>query len=287
MSLSCALISDPYAMQRCSLKWKAEGKTIGLVTTMGCLHEGHISLVKEARRKADRVVVSIFVNPLQFAPNEDFAVYPRPFERDVELCKEAGADVIFCPKMSDIYPRGSSIRLEGGWLAKQYCGWSRPTFFNGVLTVVSILFQIVQPTFSIFGEKDFQQLHFIKRMCKDGFVPVEVIGMPTIREPSGLAMSSRNTYLSPEQKERAASIYKSMCELRDTVRAGHTDVQALLSKLKNCLKTQEDIQLDYACLVDLKTMEPLGDNLTGPARLLVAAYMGKSPRIRLIDNILV
>lgn len=254
--------------------------SVGLVPTMGALHEGHLSLIREARKQCDQVVVSILVNPLQFAPHEDYNAYPRTLDSDLAQCEALGVDVVFCPDASAIYPENFQTRVMGGELTKQYCGITRPTFFNGVLTVVAILFGIVRPGKAFFGEKDFQQLFLIKQMVKDFWMPIEIIGMPIIREESGLALSSRNTYLTGGQKEEATCLFQAILAVQEAVKTGERDVQALLAQARSKIS----LELDYLDLVSVKTLECLTDSLEEPARLLMAAYIGENPKVRLIDN---
>ncbi len=255
----------------------------GFVPTMGALHEGHLSLVREARKQCDHVVVSILVNPLQFAPNEDFKAYPRTLEADLALCEAAGADVVFCPDAAAIYPENFQTRVIGGELTQRYCGQTRPIFFNGVLTVVNILFGIVRPQKAFFGEKDFQQLFLIKQMVKDFWMPIEIIGMPIIRESSGLAMSSRNSYLSELQKQEATCLFQAILAVQEAVKTGERDIQALL----DLARSKISLEIDYIELVSVKSLERLTGTLLEPARLLMAGYIGDKPRVRLIDNGLV
>lgn len=284
MKNACAIVSSPSKMHKIAEQWTLTKQTIGVVATMGCLHEGHLSLIKEARKRTQKVVVSIFVNPLQFGQNEDLNTYPKPFERDLELCRKAGVDVIFNPEAADFYPRSFQTSIDGGLLAKRYCGRSRPGHFNGALTVVHILFELIKPTLAFFGEKDFQQSFLIKQMCRDLWLPAEIVTMPIIREANGLAMSSRNTYLSPEQKEMAAVIFQAILSVQNAVKNGYTKTGELLALTASLINHSPGMQLDYAHFVDLKTLLPLGDNINTSARFLLAAYIGDNPRVRLIDN---
>jgi pantoate--beta-alanine ligase len=279
-----SIVTSPLKMQSTTLRWIREDCSIGFVPTMGCLHEGHLSLIREAKKRSDKVVVSIFVNPLQFGKNEDLSTYPRPFERDVELCREAGIDVIFHPSAKELYPRGFQTSINGGELTKMYCGKTRPIHFNGMLTVVSMLFDIVNPTFAFFGEKDFQQLFLIKQMCRDFHKPVEIVGMPIVREASGLAMSSRNTYLSEVQREQATCLYRAIERVKNEVKKGNPNTRDLIATARNLVAQTPGMQVDYVHLVSGKTLLPFGDRAIGPARLLLAAFIGQTPKVRLIDN---
>ncbi|MEI6790753.1 MAG: pantoate--beta-alanine ligase, partial [Myxococcaceae bacterium] len=225
-------------------------------------------------------VVSIFVNPLQFAPHEDFSAYPRTFEQDAALCEAAGVDILFCPQVTDLYPKDFQTRVIGGELTSKYCGQTRPTFFNGVLTVVHILFQMVRPDMGFWGEKDFQQLFLVKKMVEDFKIPIKIIGMPIIREESGLAMSSRNAYLAPEQREEATCLFRAILAVSEAAKCGERNIEALLK----IARSQISLEIDYLHLVSVKTLESLTGLLEEPARLLVAAYSNGSPRVRLIDN---
>jgi pantoate--beta-alanine ligase len=280
----CSIVSAPLKMHKIAKQWILDRHTIGYVPTMGCLHEGHLSLIKEARRRTQKVVVSIFVNPLQFSPTEDFNTYPKSFERDLEFCKKAGVDVIFHPKSADLYPRSFQTNIDGGLLSKKYCGKTRPGHFNGVLTVVHILLELIKPTLTFLGEKDFQQSFLIKQMCCDLWLPTEIIVMPIIREKNGLAMSSRNAYLNPEQKENAACLFHAILSVQNAVKNGYTKTSELLALAASSINHAPGMQLDYAHFVNSKTLLLVGDNITPPTRLLLAAYVGDNPRVRLIDN---
>jgi pantoate--beta-alanine ligase len=287
MHQACSVVSSLAEMHALSKQWAGDKITVGLVCSMGCLHEGHLSLIREARQKNQKVVVSIFVNPLQFGPNEDLERYPKPFLKDFELCQAAGVDVIFHPRTQDIYPPQFQTRLFGGEAAKKYCGRSRPGHFDGVLTIVHLLFNLVRPTLAYFGEKDFQQLFLIKQMCRDLWLPTQIVPMPTIREKSGLALSSRNTYLSETQKERATCLFHAITKVQQAAQSGHCKTAELLSLAAFVIRQTPEMHIDYVHLVDLKTLMPLGDELNAPARLLLAAFIGENPRVRLIDNGLV
>ncbi|MES2504923.1 MAG: pantoate--beta-alanine ligase [Myxococcota bacterium] len=254
-------------------------KVVGFVPTMGALHEGHLSLIREAKRQCDEVVVSILVNPLQFAPHEDFNAYPRMRERDSALCLEAGADRVFCPEVSQIYPGGFQTRVIGGELTQKYCGVTRPLLFNGALTVVNILFNIVKPQKAFFGEKDFQQLFLMKQMVKDFQIPVEIVGIPIVREDSGLALSSRNAYLNESQKAEAACLFRAILAVQEAAQCGERSVQTLI----DLARSKISLEIDYLSLVDVNTLAECQEKLDGPARLLMAAYVGQ-PKVRLIDN---
>jgi pantoate--beta-alanine ligase len=259
-------------------QWRAAGETVALVPTMGALHRGHLSLVEEAKRHAKRVVVSIFVNPTQFGPNEDFNRYPRPIERDLALLEEAGVDAAWLPDVSTMYPKGFATTVVVKGVTEPLEGRHRPGHFNGVATVVAKLLLQVQPDIACFGEKDYQQLQLIKRLVNDLNVNVEIIGVPTLREEDGLALSSRNQYLSPEQRETATTIYKAMTDSSVDIHTG-MPVGEALDSARNKLIAAGFSRIDYVDLRDRVTL----DHADGaPARLLVAAWLGTT---RLIDNI--
>ncbi|MEI6805537.1 MAG: pantoate--beta-alanine ligase [Myxococcaceae bacterium] len=271
------IIQSPREMQDWSLGCS---QSIGFVCTMGALHEGHLSLIREARKRCEKVVMSIFVNPLQFAPHEDFNAYPRTFESDVALCRAEGVDILFCPEVSALYPENFQTRVLGSELKKQYCGQTRPIFFDGVLTVVHMLFEIVRPQMGFWGEKDFQQVFLVEQMVKDFWMPIEIIGMPIVREPSGLALSSRNAYLSEAQKQEATCLFQAILAVQEAALVGERSIQNLLG----IARSKISLEIDYLELVSAKTLERLEGSLNGPARLLIAAYIGDNPKVRLIDN---
>jgi pantoate--beta-alanine ligase len=258
---------------------RVAGERIALVPTMGFLHEGHLSLIERARQEAERVVISIFVNPLQFGPAEDFERYPRDLERDLDLAEEAGAHVAFAPDVDEVYPNGEPwvnvVPVHG---AERLCGASRPGHFAGVLTVVAKLFGMVEPDVAVFGQKDYQQLVLIRRMVADLDMTVRVIGAPIVREADGLAMSSRNAYLSPEERERATVLSRALRRCEEAFRAGERNVEhfrGLLMQIES-----PGVALEYAEVVDPDTLEPLSEIEQG-AVCAVAARVGGT---RLIDN---
>lgn len=260
--------------------WRLLGQSVALVPTMGNLHAGHLALVNEAQKKADRVVVSIFVNPTQFGVGEDFDTYPRTEREDQQKLKAAGADLLFQPAVSDVYAPDAKTLVSVTGMSEQYCGASRPGHFNGVATVVCKLFNIVQPDIALFGLKDFQQLTVIRTMVRDLNIPVEIVGVDTVREASGLAMSSRNGYLSAEEKTVAAKLYQALCVARDAVLAGQQSYQEIERNALLFLR-ESGFHPDYFSLCragDLKKAATDDVELV----LLVAARLGKT---RLIDNI--
>jgi pantoate--beta-alanine ligase len=256
----------------------ARGERIAFVPTMGALHAGHVALLEEGRRRGDQLVLSIFVNPTQFGPNEDLARYPRDLPGDLSRAASAGTDVAFVPEPVDIYPPGFQTTIEVRELARGLDGAFRPGHFAGVATVVAKLFHIVQPDLAIFGQKDFQQLAIVRRLVVDLAMGIEIVGLPTVREPDGLAMSSRNAYLSPPERERALSLSRALFAARDRAAAGERDARALVEGARAALDVD---RLDYLELCDAVTLAPLAQ-IDRPAVLLVAAFVG---RTRLIDNV--
>lgn len=258
--------------------WKKEGLTVGLVPTMGFLHEGHASLIKRAREENDRVVVSVFVNPTQFGPNEDLEAYPRDFERDSTLCESIGADLIFHPEPEDMYDSPCAyVSIEK--LSDNLCGKTRPIHFRGVCTVVSKLFNIVSPDRAYFGQKDAQQLAIIKKMVKDLNFDIEIVGCPIIREEDGLAKSSRNTYLNTEERKAALCLSKSVAKGQEIIREGMS-ADELLKEMKMVIEAEPMAVIDYVSAVDALTMEHV-DIIDRPVLVAMAVYIGKT---RLIDN---
>jgi len=260
---------------------RGKGKRLGLVPTMGALHEGHLSLVRAARARCDVVAVSIFVNPTQFGPNEDFAKYPRSFERDRNLLAKEGVDFIFAPSAEEMYPAGATTWVTVEGMSDRLCGRSRPGHFRGVTTVVAKLFHIVEPDLSFFGQKDAAQAAIIRRMVRDLNLPVEIVVCPIVREPSGLAMSSRNAYLSAEQKQSALVLYGSLKEIARRFQSGERDTDRLIAAGKQIVAADSSVRLDYLEIVDPETLEPLSI-VTPPALVAVAAFVGST---RLIDNV--
>lgn len=257
------------------------GHRIGFVPTMGNLHAGHLSLVKTARQHADIVVVSIFVNPTQFGPNEDFDSYPRTFEQDRSLLEQEGADIIFAPEVKEVYPNWPNLtKVQVAELGDNHCGASRPGHFDGVTTVVSKLFNMVRPDCAVFGQKDFQQLAIIRRMTSDLNFDIKIIGAPIVRETNGLAMSSRNGYLSTEQKEHASFIYQTLNWLKQQIDSGERDFRTLEQAAEQRL-ADNNFKPDYIHIAHQDTLE-LAQKEDRKLVILVAAFMGK---VRLIDNI--
>lgn len=257
---------------------RARGERIAFVPTMGALHAGHVALLAEGRRRGDRLALSIFVNPTQFGPHEDLARYPRDLPGDLAKAAGAGTDVAFVPEVADIYPAGFQTTIEVKELARGLDGVFRPGHFAGVATVVAKLFNIVQPDLAIFGEKDFQQLAIVRRLVADLAMGIEIVGLPTVREPDGLAMSSRNAYLSPAERARALSLSRALFAARDRAATGERDAKALVGGARAVLDVD---RLDYLELCDAATLAPVA-RVEGPSVLLVAGSIG---RTRLIDNV--
>jgi pantothenate synthetase (EC 6.3.2.1) len=276
------VITNPGQMQTLMLSLKKQGKKIGFVPTMGYLHEGHLSLIRCSKRENDITVVSIFVNPIQFGANEDFGRYPRDFERDKSLCERENVDYIFYPSYEEMYPNGFQTYVEVAELSKGLCGDFRPGHFKGVATVVAKLFNIVCPDNAYFGKKDFQQLKVIQRMVKDLNFPVNVVGCPVVREPDGLAMSSRNKYLSDEERESALYISKALFEAKRMFEDGITDPNLLKEKVRQIISQAKHLkEIQYVEIVDSNTLKPV-DKVKKSDVLAVAVYIGNT---RLIDNI--
>ena len=267
-------------MQSYSRKAKAHGKKVGFVPTMGALHEGHLSLIAAAKQKADVVVVSIFVNPIQFGPSEDYTRYPRSLRKDKRGLKDMGVDVLFLPETSEMYPPGFKTFVEVEGLSRKLCGRSRPVHFRGVATVVAKLLNIVNPDAAFFGEKDFQQQVVIKQMVKDLDLPVEIVSLPTVREFDGLAMSSRNSYLTPRERKSATILYKALCLAKEEVKRGEKDPKRILFRMRSLIASEPGVRLDYAAAVDPETLEEV-KKVSGKVLFALAVYLGKA---RLIDN---
>lgn len=268
------------ALRSCIKAWRQNGQSIAFVPTMGNLHSGHLALVQNARQQADRVVVSIFVNPTQFGPTEDFASYPRTEQQDQDQLIAAGADLLFLPNAAEIYPNPIQTRVSVSELSKIHCGASRPGHFDGVAIVVCKLLNMVQPDILLLGEKDFQQLTIIKAMVNDLNIPVVVQGMPTVREADGLAMSSRNSYLSTSERQIAPLVYRSLCIIKDVILKGRTDFQAIVDEQAQALQ-HAGFSVDYIKVcrtLDLLPATAADQELV----VLIAAKLGKT---RLIDNV--
>ena len=261
---------------------RADGKRLGLVPTMGALHEGHLSLVRAAKAQCDTVAVSLFVNPTQFGPTEDLAKYPRPFERDRELLEKEGVAILFAPPVDEMYPKGEVTRVVVEGLSEKLDGRSRPGHFRGVTTVVSKLFHIIEPDIAFFGQKDAAQSAIIRRLVRDLNFPVEIVICPIVREPDGLAMSSRNVYLSTEDRQSALVLHRSLGLVEEKFRAGEKDAAQLIAIARQVFAQKPQVRLDYFEIVDPDTLDPV-ERIQQPALVAVAAYVGST---RLIDNLI-
>jgi pantoate--beta-alanine ligase len=277
-----SIVKTPDELRSACDRARSDGRRVGFVPTMGALHEGHLDLVRDAKKRASFVVCSIFVNPTQFGPNEDFARYPRDLEGDVRKLEQAGCDLVFAPEPAAMYPQGERTRVRVAYLTDHLCGPHRPGHFEGVTTVVAKLFAIVGPSVAVFGEKDYQQLAVIRRMTTDLFLPVEVVGFPIVREADGLAMSSRNAYLSKEERDKALALSRGLEGARAAWSRGERDVGTLRTL---ALRPVEAVatSIDYVTVADPETLQPLADEARAGDRALVAiaARIGKT---RLIDN---
>jgi pantoate--beta-alanine ligase len=273
----CPTIREVRAASR---SLREHGKRLGLVPTMGALHEGHLSLVRAARARCDAVAVSIFVNPTQFGPSEDLARYPRRFEHDCELLEKEGVDILFAPSTGEMYPKGELTWVTVEGLSEKLDGRSRPGHFRGVTTVVAKLFHIVAPDAAFFGQKDAAQVAVIRRLVRDLNFPVEIVVCPIVREPDGLAMSSRNAYLNPDERQRALVLQRSLQRVEKEFRAGQRNAAGLAAGAKQMIADEPQVRLDYFEIVDPDTLDPL-DEISRPALVAVAAYVGST---RLIDN---
>ena len=275
------IVESALEMQQTALALRAAGKRIGFVPTMGNLHDGHLSLVRIAKQHSDVVVVSIFVNPTQFGPNEDFAAYPRTFEADRARCEAEGVDLVFYPSVPDMYPAGASVSLTENSLSRTLCGAARPGHFDGVCTVVAKLFNLVLPHVAVFGEKDAQQLRVIRRMVRDLRFPVEIVSGPTAREADGLARSSRNQYLTAEQRPQAVCLRRALDEAERLFAAGERDPRKLVAAMRAVVGRAPAAKIDYIEIVDDETLQPLAGPIARPALAALAVWVGTP---RLIDN---
>jgi pantoate--beta-alanine ligase len=270
-------------IRACVRQAHAAGKTVGFVPTMGALHAGHVSLIEAARTRCDYVVVSIFVNPTQFGPGEDLDKYPRPFEKDLEICESHGVDAVFAPTAAEMYPRENLTWVNVDKLTDRLCGQFRPGHFRGVATVCAKLFNVVGPDLAFFGQKDAQQALVIRRMAADLNMPLEIVLCPTVREPDGLAMSSRNQYLRPREREDAARIYESLELCRQSIESGQRDAGVVRARMREVLEGVPSMRVEYVSIADAETLEEL-DRIGGRVLIAVAVRMESA---RLIDNILV
>ncbi|MCI8283663.1 MAG: pantoate--beta-alanine ligase [Firmicutes bacterium] len=275
------IISNPDEVQKISRKWKTEGLTIGLVPTMGYLHEGHQSLIHKSCAQNDRTIVSVFVNPIQFAPGEDLATYPRDLDADAALCASEGADILFHPQPSDMYGEYFSTHVEVDDITQVLCGKTRPTHFKGVTTVVSKLFNISKADRAYFGEKDAQQLAVIKRMVEDLNFDIEITGCPIVREADGLAKSSRNKYLNPEERKAALVLSRSLSIGKQLLDNGERNANVIRNSITQEIKKEQLAEIDYVSIVDSVTLKDVDEKITAPVLTAIAVKIGST---RLIDN---
>ena len=274
------IINSPLEMQQTALALRAAGQRLGVVPTMGFLHAGHLSLVKRARERSAVVILTLFVNPTQFGPQEDLAKYPRDFERDAAQCRAVGVDILFAPAAADMYAPNASIFVTEEKLSRGLCGAARPGHFRGVCTVVAKLFNLCLPHIAVFGEKDAQQIRILRRMVRDLNFPIEIVSAPIIREPDGLALSSRNIYLSPDERRQALVLRRALDEAERLFQAGTRAAATLKTALRNIIEQAPAAQIDYIEIVDNDTLEPV-PTLANPALVALAVFIGKT---RLIDN---
>ena len=276
------IITAVEEMKRLSTRTRQLGKIIVLVPTMGFFHEGHLSLMREGRKRGDLLVVSLFVNPTQFGPSEDFEKYPRDFERDRKMAEEVGVDVLFTPEAIEMYPQNHQTIVRVEKVTQGLCGRSRPTHFQGVTTVVNMLFNIVMPYMALFGEKDFQQLVTIQQMVRDLHMNVNVVGMPIVREADGLAMSSRNTYLQPNERKAALSLYRSLNRAEELLQKGERRAKTILEEVSKVLLSDPLIKIDYVQVCNANTLEDVNE-IKEDVVIALSATVGQT---RLIDNLI-
>lgn len=277
------VVRDISAVRAAVAEARRAGRRIGLVPTMGALHRGHVSLIEAARRDETFIVVSIFVNPTQFGPGEDYERYPRPEQEDLRICEEQGTDVVFAPPAEVMYPRPVVTTVHVGRLTETLCGPHRPGHFDGVATVVAKLLHIVGPDSAYFGQKDYQQLQVIRRMVADLDEPVEIVGCPTVREEDGLALSSRNAYLSPEQRVQARSVWRALQAGRERVQGGEREAAAVVHEIREIVLGAGPAEIDYIELVEPETLQPV-TRIEGSVVAALAVRIGGT---RLIDNLLI
>lgn len=276
------MISCVRAMQEFSKNLRLRGRTIALVPTMGFFHPGHLKLMEEGKKKADILIVSIFVNPTQFGVGEDLEDYPRDLEKDKQLAEDVGVDIIFDPSVPEMYPKGCQTYVNVEEVTRNLCGLSRPTHFRGVATVVLKLFNIIKPHIALFGEKDFQQLATIMQMVRDLNFDIEIVGIPTVRESDGLAMSSRNVYLSSEQRQAALSLNRARAKARDMFGSGERRVEHLLREVRKVITSERLVAIDYVKICNSQTLQDI-EVIDGDVVLAMAVQVGET---RLIDNLI-
>lgn len=270
-------------MNEASKELRKKNISIGFIPTMGALHEGHLSLIRQARRDNDRVIVSIFLNPAQFGPNEDLSRYPKPIKQDIALCRKEGVDILFHPRAKDMYPADFKTVVTVEALSDVLCGAFRPGHFKGVATVVTKLFNIVQPDFAYFGQKDIQQAVIIKQMARDLNLPVKIKSMPVVRDKNGLALSSRNAYLRGNERNAARLLFQSLCLAQGAIKAGVKDSALIIRKIKSLVAKNKKVKLEYAALVDANNLRPI-KRISGKTVIALAVWIGKT---RLIDNMVI
>lgn len=275
------VLSDIQEARQAVRGMQARGESVGLVPTMGALHAGHLSLIEAAKQRCGRVAVSIFVNPMQFGPNEDFQRYPRPMEADLDACLRAGVDVVFTPTAETMYPDSPLTVVQVESMSKGLCGAFRPGHFAGVATVVAKLFNILPTDVAFFGEKDYQQLAIIRRMVRDLNMPIEIVGCPTVRERDGLALSSRNVYLSAVERARAVCLNRSLFAAQHRVVGGELRSDVLTSEIRESILAAGEVVIEYVEVVDAETLAPI-ETINRPARICLAVRIGVT---RLIDNV--
>lgn len=278
-----SIISTIDAMHHQADAWRRQDLRIGLAPTMGYLHDGHLKLVEICQQQCDRTVVSIFVNPLQFGPREDYAIYPRDLDRDLQFLSRYQVAAVFHPPPEEFYPDGFSTHVEVQGLTEGLCGAFRPGHFRGVTTVVAKLFTAVRPQLAVFGQKDYQQSAVIRRMVRDLNMGIDIVVAPTVREPDGLAMSSRNINLTPRERQRAPVLYQALRQTRDAIRAGEQDAARLIDRMRERIGRELTEKIDYIAIADPDSLEPV-ERLTSPVVIALAVRLS---RVRLIDNILV
>lgn len=265
-------------------RWKKNGYIIGFVPTMGALHDGHLSLIRQARRETDKVVISIFVNPIQFGPKEDLTKYPRPFQQDIKLCRSVGADLIFYPSVKRMYPDDFKTCIDMDDLPNVLCGRSRQGHFRGVMTVVTKLFNLVEPDIAYFGQKDYQQVLIIKQMVKDMDMNLIIKIMPTVREKDGLAMSSRNKYLTPVLRNKATCLSQALLKAKQQIKEGEHSSKRIISEMKGIIRYVKEARIDYIGIVNRHNLQGIKQVKTGETLIALAVFIDK---IRLIDNTLI
>ncbi|MEK7279694.1 MAG: pantoate--beta-alanine ligase [Nitrospirota bacterium] len=277
------VIEKAAEISACSRELHLRGESIGLVPTMGFLHGGHLSLIRESKRITGKTVVSIFVNPAQFGPKEDYHIYPRDIEGDANKCRETGTDLLFLPSVEDIYPKGHRTYVDVEGLSDKLCGRSRPKHFRGVATIVTKLFNIIRPDNAFFGQKDYQQALIIRQLAIDLNLGVDIIVMPTIRETDGLAMSSRNAYLNPVEREAATIVYRSLGLAEEMIRSGEISAKEVKARVQAFINIEASIKIEYISISDPGNLEDI-EVIAGDVLVAIAVWIGKT---RLIDNIIV